>query len=78
MFYETTYVNEQNGQTYPMYLMNRDGFSLLAMGFSKRPSESHFKPHKYYMMYMYMNKRINPLRNDSDASDGIFYNRHNP
>lgn len=34
MFYETTYVNEQNGQSYPMYLMNRDGFSLLAMGFT--------------------------------------------
>lgn len=34
MFYETTYVNEQNGQTYPMYLMNRDGFSLLVMGFT--------------------------------------------
>lgn len=36
MFYETTYVNEQNGQTYPMYLMNRDGFSLLVMGFKKK------------------------------------------
>lgn len=35
MFYETTYVNEQNGQTYPMYLMNRDGFSLLVMGFTE-------------------------------------------
>ena len=23
MFEETTYVNEQNGQAYPMYLMNR-------------------------------------------------------
>ena len=34
MFYETTYVNEQNGQTYPMYLMNREGFSLLVMGFT--------------------------------------------
>lgn len=34
MFHETTYVNEQNGQTYPMYLMNRDGFSLLVMGFT--------------------------------------------
>lgn len=34
MFYETTYVNEQNGQTYPMYYMNRDGFSLLVMGFT--------------------------------------------
>lgn len=34
MFYETTYRNEQNGQDYKMYLMNRDGFSLLVMGFT--------------------------------------------
>lgn len=33
-FQETTYINEQNGQTYPMYLMNRDGFTLLVMGFT--------------------------------------------
>ena len=33
MFKETTYVNEQNGQTYPMYIMNRDGFTLLVMDF---------------------------------------------
>lgn len=31
-FYETTY--ENRGKQYPMYLMNRDGFSLLAMGFT--------------------------------------------
>lgn len=34
IFKETTYVNEQNGQVYPMFLMNRDGFSLLVMGFN--------------------------------------------
>lgn len=34
MFEETVYVNEQNEQSYPMYLMNRDGFSLLVMGFT--------------------------------------------
>ena len=34
MFQETTYIHEQNGQAYPMYLMNRDGFTLLAMGFT--------------------------------------------
>lgn len=34
MFNETTWTNEQNGQTYPMYTMTRDGFSLLAMGFT--------------------------------------------
>lgn len=34
MFEETTYVNKQNGQTYPMFIMNRDGFAILAMGFT--------------------------------------------
>lgn len=34
MFQETTYVNEQNKQSYPMFIMNRDGFTLLAMGFT--------------------------------------------
>lgn len=34
MFVEGQYLNEQNGQYYPMYLINRDGFTLLAMGFT--------------------------------------------
>lgn len=34
MFRLSSYKNEQNGQTYPEYLMNRDGFSLLVMGFT--------------------------------------------
>lgn len=34
MFFKTTYIHPQNGQEYPMYLMNRDGFTLLAMGFT--------------------------------------------
>lgn len=34
MFEETTYVNSQNKQEYPMFVMNRDGFTLLAMGFT--------------------------------------------
>lgn len=32
MFHPTTF--ENRGKQYPMYLMNRDGFSLLAMGFT--------------------------------------------
>lgn len=32
MFHETTF--ENRGKQYPMYLMNRDGFALLAMGFT--------------------------------------------
>lgn len=34
MFVETTFTHEQNGQQYPMFVMNRDGFTLLAMGFT--------------------------------------------
>jgi Rha family phage regulatory protein len=35
LFFKTEYVHPQNHQKYPMYLMNRDGFSLLAMTPSK-------------------------------------------
>lgn len=38
MFEQTTYVNGQNGQPYPMYIMNRDGFTLLVMGFTGEKS----------------------------------------
>lgn len=34
LFEETIYTNEQNGQDYPMFIMGRDGFTLLAMSFS--------------------------------------------
>lgn len=34
MFKKSSYMEEQNNQRYPMYLMNRDGFSLLVMGFT--------------------------------------------
>lgn len=34
MFVETTYQAEEGGRRYPMFLLNRDGFSLLAMGFT--------------------------------------------
>ncbi len=34
MFVKTTYVHPQNHQEQPMYYMNRDGFSLLVMGFT--------------------------------------------
>nr|DAN21023.1 MAG TPA: regulatory protein [Caudoviricetes sp.] len=33
MFFKTTYT-AGTGKSYPMYLMNRDGFTLLAMGFT--------------------------------------------
>lgn len=34
MFFKSEYVHPQNGLTYTEYLMNRDGFSLLVMGFT--------------------------------------------
>ncbi|MGO5051460.1 Rha family transcriptional regulator [Lachnospiraceae bacterium LCP25S3_G4] len=34
MFHLSSYKEEQNGQRYPKYYMNRDGFSLLVMGFT--------------------------------------------
>ena len=34
MFFKSEYTHPQNHQKYPMYLMNRDGFSLLAVGFT--------------------------------------------
>lgn len=34
MFFPTTYKVNGNKKSYPMYLMNRDGFSLLVMGFT--------------------------------------------
>ena len=34
MFEKTTYIHQQNNQRYPKYIMNRDGFSLLVMGFT--------------------------------------------
>ena len=34
LFIKSCYVHPQNKQTYPFYIMNRDGFSLLVMGFT--------------------------------------------
>ena len=34
MFTKSWYIEKQNGQRYTKYLMNRDGFSLLVMGFT--------------------------------------------
>ena len=34
MFHRSTYTEQQNKEDYPMYYMNRDGFSLLVMGFT--------------------------------------------
>lgn len=40
MFVKSTYVHPQNHQEQPMYYMNRDGFSLLVMGFTGKKALS--------------------------------------
>ena len=57
MFYKTEYTHEQNGQTYPMYLMNRDGFSLLVMGFTGKAALE-WKL-KYIAAFNEMEKKLN-------------------
>lgn len=57
MFYKTEYVHEQNGQKYPMYLMNRDGFTLLVMGFNKSAKAMEWKL-KYIQAFNEMEKQL--------------------
>lgn len=33
-FIKSTYIHEQNGQLYPQYLLNRDGFTFVVMSFT--------------------------------------------
>ena len=60
MFYKTEYTHEQNGQTYPMYLMNRDGFSLLVMGFTGK--EALKWKLKYIQAFNEMEKKLSALQ----------------
>lgn len=56
MFYKTFKVNEQNGQEYKEFLMNRDGFSLLVMGFTGK--EAMAWKIKYIQAFNEMEKRL--------------------
>lgn len=56
MFEETTYINEQNKQSYPMFIMNQDGFTLLAMGFNGKKAME-FKL-KYIEVFNAMKRQI--------------------
>ena len=56
MFEETTYISEQNKQSYPLYVMNQDGFTLLAMGFNGKKAME-FKL-KYIEAFNAMKKQI--------------------
>lgn len=59
LFFETTYTHPQNKQQYRMFLMNRDGFTLLAMGFTGSKA-LHFKL-EYINAFNEMEKAIKPM-----------------
>lgn len=56
MFFEATYT-AGTGKAYPMYLMNRDGFTLLAMGFTGKAALE-WKL-KYIAAFNEMEKKLN-------------------
>lgn len=63
MFAKGTHVNEQNGQEYSMYYMNRDGFTLLAMGFTGQKALD-FKL-QYIKAFNHMEKQLTEMVKDS-------------
>lgn len=56
MFYKSSYIHPQNKQEYKEYLINRDGFTLLVMGFTGK-SAMEFKL-KYIAAFNQMEKQI--------------------
>lgn len=67
LFYETTYIHEQNKQEYREFLMNRDGFTLLAMGFTGKKAIQ-FKL-KYIESFNQMEKQLKKLHQPSYMID---------
>ena len=64
-FYETTF--ENRGRQYPMYFMNRDGFSLLVMGFTGK--EALQWKIKYIDAFNAMEKKLNQQKQSTLAYD---------
>lgn len=65
MFEKSTYTNERNRQ-YPMYYINRDGFALLAMGFTGKKALQ-FKL-SYIQAFNEMEKQIYALDLEDNQS----------
>ena len=72
-FYRGTYMNR--GKAYPMYYMNRDGFSLLAMGFTGRKALD-WKL-KYIEAFNQMEKHINFMKADKQIQKNAMEFIHN-
>ncbi len=46
-FQKTTYKANGNNKSYPMYNMNRDGFSIIAMGFTGKKATGSYQIGRY-------------------------------
>lgn len=64
MFSETSYINER-GKEYPEYLMTRDGFTLLAMGFTGQ------KAFNWKLKYIEAFNKMEKMLNNSSPSYAI-------
>lgn len=69
MFYKTTYIHPQNGQEYPEYLMNRDGFSLVVFGFTG--SKAFEWKIKYIEAFNAMEKKLKELSAPQTLDDTL-------
>lgn len=70
LFWEDTYIHPQNKQSYRMIFMNRDGFALLAMGFTGKKALE-FKL-KYINAFNAMEKHIkHQLEIPKDPMDAL-------
>lgn len=67
LFFETTYIHEQNKQEYRQFLMNRDGFTLLVMGFTGKAAMK-FKL-DYMNAFNEMEKQLQELNKPSYMID---------
>lgn len=65
IFFKSEYTHPQNHQKYPMYLMNRDGFALLAMGFTSK--EAVTWKLKYIEAFNQMEKQLAAQHKDQQA-----------
>ena len=71
MFEETTYVNKQNGQSYPLFIMTEEGFTLLAMGFTGKKAMA-FK-FEYIKAFKKMRENIVSQQQQPMSATELFY-----
>ena len=69
MFFVHKYIHPQNGQEYTEYLMNRDGFSLLVMGFTGK--EALTWKLKYIEAFNAMEKKLKELSAPQTLDDTL-------